>query len=188
MNLYPQKINARKTSFIIKMAILISFVVGIGLVYINRFTTPDIKWAGYCNAGIVYVWITVLYALNKNVNIASHLFIQMVALSALCVYFDIRLGFQAWSINLAIPSIVIIINITMMILSIASYKNYMRYAFFQLLIVIASIVPIFLVYENLVNDKTLSIVASGISGFNLLLSLIFHFKDIKEEIIRKFHM
>ena len=186
--LYPQKINAKKTDFIIRIAILVSFIVGVGLVLINRFTTPDIRWAGYCNAGIIYVWITVLYALNKNINIASHLFIQMIALSILCVYFDYRLGFEAWSINLAIPMIVIIINIAMLILSVASYNNYIRYAFFQLLIVLTSLVPIFLVYEHLVNDKTLSIVATGISGFNLLISLIFHFKDIKEEIIRKFHI
>ncbi|MBR3003020.1 MAG: hypothetical protein IKF38_05650 [Clostridia bacterium] len=186
--LYPQKINAKKTDFIIKIAILISFVVGVLLVVINRFTTPDIKWAGYCNAGIIYVWITVIYALNKNINIASHLFIQMMALSALCVYIDLRLGFEAWSINLAIPIIVIIINIIMLILSITSYNNYIRYAFFQLLIVIASMVPIFLVYENLINDKTLSIVATSMSGVNLLFSLIFHSKDIKAEIVRKFHM
>ena len=64
----------------------------------------------------------------------------------------------------------------------------MRYAFFQLLIVLVSLVPIFLVYENMVNDKTLSIVASSISGFNLLMSLIFHSKDIRDEIVRKFHI
>ena len=186
--LYPQKINAKKTDFIIKMAILVSIAVGIMLVIINKFTTPNIKWAGYCNAGIIYVWITVLYALNKNVNMASHLFIQMIAISALCVYFDIRLGFEAWSINLAIPIIVIIINIIMLILSVTSYNNYIRYAFFQLLIVIASCTPMFFVYENLVNDKTLSIVATSISGVNLLFSLVFHSKDIKTEIVRKFHM
>ena len=186
--LYPQKINARKTDLIIKIAIIISIFVGIGLVAINRFTTPNIRWAGYCNAGIIYVWITVIYALNKNINIASHLFIQMLALSALCVYIDFRLGFEAWSINLAIPIIVIIINIIMLILSIVSYNNFIRYAFFQLLIVIASMIPLFLVYENLVNDKTLSIVATSISEVNLLFSLIFHNKDIKEELIRKFHM
>lgn len=186
--LYPKKINAKKTDFIIKIAILISFVVGVMLVFINRFTTPNIKWAGFCNAGIIYVWVTVWYALNRNVNMASHLFIQMIALSCLCVYFDIRLGFEAWSINLAIPMIVIIINIIMLILSIASYNNFIRYAFFQLLIVVASLVPIFLVYENMVNDKTLSIVATVISGVNLLFSLIFHFKDIKTEIARKFHI
>lgn len=186
--LYPQKINARKSNFIIKVAILISFIVGVMLVVINRFTTPEIRWAGYCNAGIIYVWVTVLYALNKNINMANHLFIQMLALSALTVYIDLRLGFEAWSINLAIPIIVIIINITMLILSITSYSNYIRYAFVQVLIVLASSVPIFLVYEQLVNDKTLSIVATSISGVNLLFSLIFHAKDIKDEIVRKFHM
>ncbi len=53
MTLYPPKINAKKTDFIIKIALLISVAVGIGIVFINRFTTPDIKWAGYCNAGII---------------------------------------------------------------------------------------------------------------------------------------
>ena len=186
--LYPQTINAKKTDFIIIIAILISFVVGILLVVINKFATPGVRWAGYCNAGIIYIWVTVLYSLNKNINIANHLFIQMLALSALAVYIDMRLGFQAWSINVAIPMIVIIINITMLILSIASYNNYIRYAFVQLLIVLASSIPLFLVYENLVNDKTLSIVATSISGVNLLFSLIFHFKDIKEEVVKKFHM
>lgn len=186
--LYPQKINAKKTNFIVKIAILISFVVGVLLVVINRFTTPEIRWAGYCNAGIIYVWITVLYSLNKNINMANHLYIQMLTLSALCVYIDYRLGFQAWSINLAIPMIVIIINITMLILSITSYNNYKRYAFVQLLIILTSLIPIFLVYEQLVNDKTLSIVATGISGLNLLLSLCLHSKEIKAEIVRKFHV
>ena len=161
--LYPQKINAKKTDFILKVAILISIIFGLMLVIINRIITPDIRWAGYCNAGIAYVWITVLYSLKRNVNIASHLFLQMIALSALCVYFDIRMGFQAWSINFAIPLIVIVTNITMLILSVASYKNYSRYAFFQMLIVILSLVPVFLVYEHLVNDKTFSIFASSFS-------------------------
>lgn len=186
--LYPQKINAKKTNFIIKVGILISIFVGIMLVVINSIATPDIRWAGYCNAGIIYIWITVLYALNKNINMASHLFIQMLALSALSVYIDMRLGFQAWSINVAIPMIIIIINISMLVLSITSYNNYTRYAFFQLLIVIASSVPLFLIYEHLVNDKTLSIVSTSISGVNLLISLIFHSKDIKTEIQRKFHI
>lgn len=186
--LYPQKINAKKTDFIIKVAILISIIIGILLVLINRITTPDIRWAGYCNAGILYVWITVLYSLKKNVNIASHLFIQMLAISALCVYFDIRMGFQAWSINYAIPLIVIVTNITMLILSIASFRNYARYAFFQMLIVVLSLIPIFLVYENWVNDKAFSIFASCLSIFNLIMSLIFHFKDIKSELARQFHI
>ena len=65
---------------------------------------------------------------------------------------------------------------------------YIKYAVYQLLIVIVSTIPIFLVYENLVQDKTLSIIATTISGVNLILSLSLSAKDIKEVIVRKFHI
>ena len=185
--LYPQKNNAKKADYIINIAVIISVFLGIVLVIINNIATPQIRWARYCNAGIIYVWAMVIYALNRNINTASQLFFQMIAFSALCIYIDVTTGFKAWSINLAIPLIVIITNITMLILSLTS-NNYIRYAFFQLLIVITSLVPIFLVYENMINDKTLSIIATSISGVNLIISLLFHFKDIKSELSRRFHL
>ena len=76
----------------------------------------------------------------------------------------------------------------MLILTIISRKKYIKYAVYQLLIVIVSTIPIFLVYENLVQDKTLSIIATTISGVNLILSLSLSAKDIKEVIVRKFHI
>lgn len=186
--LYPQKINAKKTDLIIKIAIIISVFVGVMLVFINRITTPKIHWAGLCNAGIIYIWITVLYSINKNINIAGHVLVQTIAISLLTVYIDYKTGFKSWSINLAIPIIIIIANITMLILTIISHRKYIKYALYQLLIVIVSTIPIFLVYEDYVQDKTLSIVATAISGVNLIISLALSAKDIKEVIVRKFHI
>lgn len=185
--LYPQKINAKNMDLIIKISIIISVFLGIFLVFLNRMTTPNIHWAGLCNAGIIYIWVTVLYSINKNINIAGHVLIQTIAISLLTVYIDYKTGFKAWSVNLSIP-IIIIANITMLILTIISRKKYIKYAVYQLLIVIVSTIPIFLVYENLVQDKTLSIIATTISGVNLILSLSLSAKDIKEVIVRKFHI
>lgn len=185
---YPQKINAKKTDFIIRTMIIIQAIFSIGIVILNTVLTPNIHWAGVCNAGIIYIWITVLYSINKNRNIASHIFLQTIAMSILCVYIDYKTGFKAWSINIAIPSIVIIANITMLILSIVEHRRYIGYAIYQLLVVLFSVIPIILVYENYINDKTLSIIATIISAINLLLSLILNSKDIKEVIIRKFHI
>ena len=175
--LYPQKINAKNMDLIIKISIIISVFLGIFLVFLNRMTTPNIHWAGLCNAGIIYIWVTVLYSINKNINIAGHVLIQTIAISLLTVYIDYKTGFKAWSVN-----------ITMLILTIISHKKYIKYAVYQLLIVIVSTIPIFLVYENLVQDKTLSIIATTISGVNLILSLSLSAKDIKEVIVRKFHI
>ena len=186
--IYPQKLNSKKGELIIKIAIVISITIGISLVIINRLTTPHIHWAGFCNAGIIYVWITVLYSINKNINIAGHVLIQAIAISILTIYIDYKIGFKAWSINIAIPIVIIIANITMLILTIVSHKKYIKYAIYQLVIIAISLLPILFVYENWVQEKTLSIIASGISILNFILALALCSKDIKEVIIRKFHM
>lgn len=186
--IYPQKLNSKKGELIIKIAIAISITIGISLIIINKLVTPHIHWAGFCNAGIIYVWVTVLYSINKNINIAGHVLIQAIAISILTIYIDYKIGFKAWSINIAIPIVIIIANITMLILTIVSHKKYIKYAIYQLVIIAISLLPILFVYENWVQEKTLSIIASGISILNFILTLALCSRDIKEVIIRKFHV
>lgn len=165
-----------------------SFLMAIILILINKLTTPNIPWAMLANAGIVYTWITVLYSINKNINIAGHVLLQTIAISLLVVFIDYELGFKAWSINIAIPIIIMISNITMLILTIVSHKKYVKYAIYQLVIVLLSMVPVFLMSENIIKEKTLSIIASVISTLNLIITLTFCARDVKEAVIRKFHM
>ncbi len=129
-----------------------------------------------------------MYSLKKNINIAGHVLLQLIALSLLTVYIDHLLGEKGWSINIAIPIMIMIANVTMLVLTIVSYKKYMKYAVYQLIIVFLSMIPVILVTENIVQDKVLSIVASGISVFNFLICLIVSAKDVKETIVRKIHI
>ena len=84
--------------------------------------------------------------------------------------------------------VIIIANITMLILTIVSHKKYVKYAIYQLVIVLFSMLPAILITEHITNNKILCIVATGISIINLLISLLLCEKDLKEVIIRKFHM
>lgn len=186
--IYPEKIKARKSDKIIKILLAVSIVVALLLLLINKWTTPNIPWAALANAGILYSWVTVIYAIKRNVNIAGHVFIQMIALSVLMVYIDYKLGRKGWSINIAIPIMIMIANMTMLVLTMVSYQKYIKYVIYQLMVVLFSMLPILLVTEHIVQDKTLSIVASGISILNFVICLILCAKDIKEEMIRKFHM
>ena len=101
--------------------------VALILLLINKLTTPKIPWAALANAGILYSWITVIYSIRKNVNIAGHVLMQTIAISLLTAYIDYELGFRGWSINVAIPIMIIIANVTMLILTIVSYKRYIKY-------------------------------------------------------------
>jgi hypothetical protein len=186
--IYPEKIKAKKSDQIMKQLISVSVGIAIILVLINKLTTPTIPWAALANAGILYSWVVVIYAIKKNINIAGHVLLQLIALSSLTIYIDYVLGMKGWSINLAIPIMIMIANLTMLVLTIVSYKKYMKYAMCQLVIVLLSMLPVLLVTEHIVEDKTLSIVATGISVLNFLLCLMLAARDIKEAILRKFHI
>ena len=186
--IYPQKLNSKKSDMILKISILISVLVAIVLVIINKLTTPKIPWAALANGGIIYIWITVFYSIRKNINIAGHVLLQTIAISSLMIFIDYELGFKGWSINIAIPILIMIANITMLVLTIVSYKKFIKYAIYQLIIVLFSMLPILFITENMVQNKILSIISIVISVLNLLLTLILCAKDMKEAIVRKLHM
>ena len=79
--LYPQKLSSKKSNLIIKSLLIVSIIIAILLVIINKLTTPEIHWAALANSGIIYTWLTVLYSINKNTNIAAHVMIQTIAIS-----------------------------------------------------------------------------------------------------------
>ena len=114
--------------------------------------------------------------------------IQTLAISLLTAYIDYRIGFRGWSIEIAIPIIIIISNLTMLILTIVSYKRYIRYAIYQLIIVLFSALPAVFMTERIIHNNALSIIATIISLLNFIICLVFCSKDIKEAIVRKFHM
>ncbi len=186
--IYPQKLNSKKSNLIVKIGASISILVAILLIVINKLTSPHIPWAALANGGIVYLWIVLYYSIHKNINIAGHVLLHTVAISILTVYIDYELGFRGWSIDLAMPILIIISNITMLILTMVSYKKFIKYAIYQLIIVLFSMLPVLLITENMVQNKTLSMIASGISILNLIISLILCTRDVKEAVIRKFHM
>ena len=186
--IYPKKLSSKKGELIFKIFLISSVILGILLFIINKLTTPDIPWATLTNAGIIYVWITVFYSIKKNTNIAGHVLIQAIAISLLTVFIDYKLGFEKWSINISIPIIIIIANVSMLILTIVSHRKYIKYAIYQLVIVLFSTIPGILLGEDIIKNKVLSIVASGISVLNLVLTLCLCARDVKDAIIRKFHI
>ena len=162
--IYPKKINARKTGVITKSLMLATAILAIILIIINKLTTPDIHWGIMTTVGLIYVWVTVMYSINRNINIAAHVMIQTIAI------------------------IIIIANTTMLILTIISHRRFIRYAIYQLIILLFSTLPVLFIYEKLIVNKWLSYVAIGISILNFILTASLCTKDIKDEIVRKFHI
>ena len=185
--IYPQKLNSKDGDIILKISIGISIALAVLLFIINKLTTPEIHWSAIANCGIIYAWITVIYSIKRNANIAGHVLLQIIITSMVMLYIDDRIGFRGWSINIAIPIILIVANVIMLILTILNYKKYINYAIYQLAIVLITLCSFVLIGKGIIGFKVLWQVTSIISILNLIVTISLCSKEIKEAIIRKVH-
>ena len=90
--------------------------------------------------------------------------------------------------SLAIPIVLIVANITMLVLTLVSHKKYIRYAVFQLVICFLSMLPLYFILQGLVRFRVLGFVSMGVSVVNFLVTVCLCARDIKDTLVRKFHL
>lgn len=190
MTLYPKIRNVKNGNIAIKIMVVVSLLASIICLIINLCTTKKLWWSLIVIAGIIYSWITVSYSLHRNVNIASSVMVQSIAVSLLTICIDYIIGYTGWAINLAIPIIISIANITLFVLTIVSTHKYYRYVVYQLIIFALSLIPLFLQMwgSGIIFWPIFTIISSGITVFTFLISAILCGKSMVEELNRRLHM
>ena len=185
--LYPQILNIKKTNRIKQLLMLGSFFLAGILVIVNFVIDSENHWSLLCILGLLYVWVTVIYSMKRNINIASHVMIQMIVISILTIGIDFVIGYKGWAMTIAVPIIIMAANLTMMILTIVSRKRYLKYAIYQMVIFILSMIPCILMLCNLIEYGILIVIATGIATFSLFLTILLCGREMLQESVRRFH-
>ena len=190
MTLYPKIINVKSSHLAIKIMAIISLIIAGICMIINACTSTRFLWSLIVIAGIVYTWVTVTYSIRRNINIASSVMIQLIAISILTLCIDYILGYSGWAINLAIPIIICVANVTIFILTLVSVHRYLKYAVYQLIIFVLSMIPliIFFAFPGVITTPIFMIISSSIALFTFVCSLILCGRSIMEELDRRLHM
>lgn len=190
MTLYPKIRNVKRGNIAIKIMAIVSIVIALTCTIVNLCTSNRYLWCLIVIVGIIYSWITVIYSVHRNINIASNVVLQTIAISALTLCIDYILGYQGWAINLAIPIIIIVANVTILVLTIVSVRRYYKYAIYQLILSVLSFIPliILLAFDGIITRPIFTIIASSIAAFTLVMSLILCGRNIIEELDRRLHM
>ena len=190
MTLYPKIRNVKRGNIAIKIMAIVSIVIALTCTIVNLCTSNRYLWCLIVMVGIIYSWITVIYSVHRNINIASNVVLQTIAISVLTLCIDYILGYQGWAINLAIPIIIIVANVTILVLTIVSVRRYYKYAIYQLILSVLSFIPliILLAFDGIITRPIFTIIASSIAAFTLVMSLILCGRNIVEELDRRLHM
>lgn len=186
--LYPKIVSVNKSRKITKIFIICSIVVSIMLLIINYFCNSKLNWSIVAIASIVYLWFSTIYALDKSVNLAGYTLYQMISDSILIFIIDYVFGFRKWSLSIGIPIVIMISNITMVIITIIKNKKYVKYAFYEMLIILFSIIYDVIISMASIHSPILNIITLWICITNLSFVLIFNYDILKLELEKKFHI
>lgn len=186
--LYPKIANVKQSRTVTIIFFVASIFFSVMLMTINYTYSGRLSWSIIALVSIIYLWYSIIYILDKSVNLAGYVLFQMIADSLILFIIDYVFGFTKWSFSIGIPIVIMISNITMMIITMIKYKKYVKYAFYEILILLFSIVYDVVISFVSVHSPLLNIITLWICITNLSFVLIFSYDVIKIEIAKKFHI
>lgn len=187
--MYPKvEFDVQKFKLLIKVCLFISIVLTVGLITINIATYDGTWWALICVGAVTYFWILVRYSIQNNANYASKILVQTISAMGLCLLIDWVIGYSGWSVNYAIPSMVLIAYGAIIILMIVNFMNWQSYLLFQITLVVFSFILLVLHFMHIVTHPIATYVTLGITLITFIGTIVFGDKKAKTELIRRFHI
>ncbi len=188
-NMYPDVAPAmKKLKLFIKIFVFVSVIIEGILILINIITYKNVKWSFICGIVLAYACFTVIYTLRRDKSHRTKLFMQSVGGMLMLYLLDVIIGYHGWSLNYAIPCIIMSIDGTIMILMLANRRHWQSYILLQLMMLLVSVVFVILAACKIIEHPILTIIAAGVSGFLLIGTIIFGDRKAVGELTRRFRI
>lgn len=188
-NGYPNVIEAsKKLNFVVRLYSFLAIVTETALVIINYLTYQGIWWSAISGISILYFYITLKYSLMKNNGYKIVILTQVIGAVLLVIAVDNIVGYRGWSVNYVLPSAIMLVDITIIVLMIVNMANWQSYILMQILTVLVSVVCLVLWFGGIITNPLLTIIAACGSACLLLATLIFGERRAKNELKRRFHV
>ncbi len=186
--MYPNvEFDIGKYNKIKRIFLFILTVVSVVLGFINYITYSGVIWSLIAVVGIIYFGVTVNYSIMNNANLASKILVQTIGAGILVVVVDNVTGYIGWSVNYAVPAMILFANLAIVLLMIVNPMNWQSYFMYQIAITIFSFIPLILFWVKLIDRPFLAILTSGISILILIGTIVFGDRSVKNELIRRFN-
>lgn len=187
--MYPNvKDVTRKLNFVVKLYTYLAILVEGGLVAINYATYSGMWWSAISGVAILYFYMTLRYSIQKNSGYKRIILTQIIAGVLLTVAIDFIVGYRGWSVNFVVPSGILLINLTIIILMLVNMANWQSYILLQLMTVVLSIMTLIFWKTDIIWHPVVTIVAAAVSAALFLGTIIFGDRKAKNELKRRFHM
>ena len=189
VNVYPNAIGVnRRFRLLENLLLFLSIVAGCLMVAINHITDPEVAWSLVVCLILVYANAVVRMAiLGKSGYMFKTLTLVILAVLML-LGIDYLTGYQGWSLDYVLPLGILLIDLTLLILTLVNRRNWQSYMMSELLTILLSIVPVVLLQMRIIHFPYMAWGSLGVSVFLFLGTLILGDQRARTELKRRFHI
>ena len=164
--MYPNvRIMARKLMIISRIYLFAALLLEVLFVYINVTSDAKTWWSLITALGFIYIYMLLRFAiLGKSGYRGKVVILTMIAV-LIAVAADFVIGYRGWSVNYALPSAILFIDIGILVLMFWNKRNWQSYIMWQIFMILCSIVPLVFSLVGIATSPFLGELAFAVSRF-----------------------
>lgn len=154
---------------------------------INLIIIPQFLWVFYVAASVFYVVVSISHTILSGSHIGGKITAQVISLTILLIVIDIMSGNHQWSVDYAVPFLIIAGILLISIIILRVNLKWTGYFSFLLMMIGMGFIPIILYSSGLSTVLWPSLTAVSFSVVVFLVFLIFA-KSFMTQLSRRFHI
>lgn len=188
-NMYPNvRIMARKLMLISRIYLVCAIILEVMLVYINVVTGSQTWWSAISALSFLYVYMLIRFAILGKSGYQSK--VTMLALIAvlMLVAADFVSGYKGWSVNYALPVVILLVDLSIFILMFFNRRNWQSYMMWQLFMILCSVISLVFSLVGIATRPFMGELAFAASVLLFVGTLIIGDRRARTELKRRFHI
>jgi len=188
-NMYPNvRMMTRRLALLSRIYLFVVILVEALLIYLNVLSDSEMFWSAIPGLAMLYGYLVLRYAiLGKSGYKGKTIVLTLIAI-LMVVAIDFVVGYRGWSVNYALPSAILLVDVGILILMCINRRNWQSYMMWQIFMILCSVVPLVLYAVGIVTAPILAVLAFAFSAALFLGTLIIGDRRARTELRRRFHV
>ena len=159
-----------------------------GVVNLATYRQIPFKWAFLTWGAAAYVAMTLRFSVMRHASVSGILVRQCLGIQAILLLIDTMTGLHGWSVDYAIPCVVLFEVAAILLMMLVNRMNWQCYFMYQIAITFLSFVPLVFLKIGWTKHPMLTVLSVAVSVWALVLTVLLGDRSVKRELRRRFHV
>ncbi|MDR1117104.1 MAG: DUF6320 domain-containing protein [Oscillospiraceae bacterium] len=186
---YPVIVSIYKAhELMFKVMIFASAFIAVISLAINLMVRDAGFWSLFVLLGLSCFWLIFGLGMRKRRNLPKNIVYQVFVVSIISIVWDFITGWRGWSVDFIIPITCVLAMLAMLLVAWIQKIAASEYITCLVADAIFGLLPLVLYLLDLTNVVIPSILCCAISLISLIAIILFQWKTIKLELMKRFHL